>query len=230
MKRTIGLAMMLTSAVFVLSTDSMALSLDELDRRMLACNLVLKRVLEMPDRGIPKDLLQRCRGLALFPGVVKAGVVVGVSFGNGVILRRDENTGEWTRPVFFRIRGASIGFQAGAQFTDLILLVMSEQGVQGLLEDQLILGADVAVAVGPVGREAAAETDLRFSTGILSYSRSKGLFVGVSLTGAALEPDIGANEIYHGTGVTVQDVFYENQGALSENARALMQTLDEATQ
>jgi lipid-binding SYLF domain-containing protein len=229
MRRIVGLAIMLTSAAVVVPTDSMALSLDELDRRLLACNLVLKRVLEMPDRGIPKDLLQRCRGLAVFPGVVKAGVVIGVSFGNGVIVRRDENTAEWTRPVFFRIRGASIGFQAGAQFTDLILLVMSEQGVQGLLEDRLILGADVSVAVGPVGREAAAETDMRFSTGILSYSRSKGLFAGVSLSGASLEPDIVANAIYHGKGVTVQDVFYENQGALSDSARVLMQTLEEAT-
>ena len=229
MRRIVGLAMILTSAAFVMSTDSMALSLDELDRRMHACNLVLKRVLEMPDRGIPKDLLQRCRGLAVFPGVIKAGAVIGISFGNGVILRRDENTAEWTRPAFFRIRGASIGFQAGAQLTDLILLVMSEQGVQGLLEDQLILGADVSVAGGPVGREAAAETDIRFSTGILSYSRSKGLFAGISLRGAALEPDMVANEIYHGKGVTVQDVFYENQGALSESARVLMQTLEEAT-
>jgi lipid-binding SYLF domain-containing protein len=229
MRRIVGLAMILTSAAFVMSTDSMALSLDELDRRMHACNLVLKRVLEMPDRGIPKDLLQRCRGVAVFPGVIKAGAVIGISFGNGVILRRDENTAEWTRPAFFRIRGASIGFQAGAQLTDLILLVMSEQGVQGLLEDQLILGADVSVAVGPVGREAAAETDIRFSTGILSYSRSKGLFAGISLRGAALEPDIVANEVYHGKGVTVQDVFYENRGALSESARVLMQTLEEAT-
>ncbi|MEJ2716607.1 MAG: lipid-binding SYLF domain-containing protein [Deltaproteobacteria bacterium] len=230
MKRIVGLAMILMSAGLVVSPDSMALSLGELDRRILACNQVLKSVLQMPDRGIPKDLFQRCRGLAVFPGVVKAGVVIGVSYGNGVILRRDENTGEWTRPVFFTIRGASIGFQAGAQFTDLILLVMSEQGVQGLLEDQLILGADVAVAVGPVGRQAAAETDMRLNTGILSYSRSKGLFAGVSLAGAVLAPDIAANEMYHGKGVTVQDVFYENQGALSEGARTLFQTLEEATQ
>jgi lipid-binding SYLF domain-containing protein len=203
--------------------------MEELDRRILTCNMVLKRVLAMPDRGIPKDLLQRCRGLAVFPGVVKAGVVIGVSFGNGVILRRDENTAEWTRPVFFRIRGASLGFQAGAQVADLILLVMSEQGVQGLLEDQLILGADVSVAVGPVGRQAAAETDIRFSTGILSYSRTKGFFAGVSLEGAIIEPEKEANEIYHGKGVTVQDVFYENQGSLSESARLLIQTLDAAT-
>ena len=150
MIRIVGLALMVTSILTTaMPMESMALSLEALDRRILSCNQVLKRVLEMPDRGIPKDLIQRCRGLAIFPGLVKAGVVIGVSFGNGIILRRDENTAEWTRPVFFKIRGASLGFQAGAQFTDLILLVMSEQGVQGLLEDRLILGADVSVAVGP---------------------------------------------------------------------------------
>ena len=123
----------------------------------------------------------------------------------------------------------SIGAQAGAQSVDLILLVMSEQGVQALLERQFTLGADIAVSAGPVGREAAAETSLGFDVGILSYSRSKGLFAGISVTGARLEPDITANELYHGRAVSVQDVLYENQGSLSLGARTLIRTLDAAT-
>jgi lipid-binding SYLF domain-containing protein len=208
---------------------SAAISFQELDTRILDSDLVVKSALEMPERGIPRDLIQRCRGLAIFPAVVKVGLVIGVSFGSGIVLRRDENTGQWSRPVFFSIRGGSVGFQAGAQATDLVLLVMNEEGVQGLLEDKFTLGADVSVAAGPVGRQASAETNVRLDSGILSYSRSKGLFAGLALTGAVLEPDNGANEIYHGKGITAQDVFYEGKGSLSDNARLLIKTLDDAT-
>lgn len=166
---------LLIVAALVFPFECYAVTFEDLDRRIMACNLVLKNVFNMPDRGIPEDLLRRCRGLAIFPGVIEVSVVLGLSYGNGIVLRRDENTGAWTKPVFFTIRGGSVGAQVGAQSIDLILLVMSEQGVQGLLENQFTLGADVAVAAGPVGREAAAETNLRFDSGILSYSRSKGL-------------------------------------------------------
>jgi len=203
--------------------------MEELDKRILDCNAVIQNVLEMPDRGIPKDLLQRCRGLAVFPGVVKVGVIVGVSFGSGLILRRDERTAQWSRPAFFTIRGGSLGFQLGVQSIDLILLIMSDKGIENLLEDKMTLGGDVSVAAGPIGRDASAETNLRFDAGILSYSRAKGLFAGISLTGASLEPDIQANLAYHGQGITVQDVLYEGKGALSENARVLIRTLETAT-
>jgi lipid-binding SYLF domain-containing protein len=208
---------------------SAAASFQELDSRILASDLVLKDALGMPDRGIPKDLLQRCRGLAIFPAVVKVGLVLGVSFGTGIVVKRDEKTGEWSRPAFFNIRGGSVGVQAGAQATDLVLLVMNEEGVEGLLEDKFTLGADVSVAAGPIGRQASAETSVRLDSGILSYSRSKGLFAGLALKGAALEPDNEANEIYHGKGITVQDVFYEGKGSLSDNARILIGTLGDAT-
>lgn len=204
-------------------------SIEELDRRILVCNAVIQNVLEMPDRGIPKDLLQRCRGLAVFPGVVKVGVLVGVSFGSGLIVRRDENTAEWSRPAFLAIRGGSLGVQVGVQSIDLILLIMSDKGLENLLEDKITLGADVSVAAGPIGREASAETNLRFDAGILSYSRAKGLFAGLSLTGASLEPDLQANLVYHGNGIAVQDVLYEGKGSLSENARVLIKTLENAT-
>jgi SH3 domain-containing YSC84-like protein 1 len=208
---------------------SAAITFQELDSRILDCDLVLKSALEMPDRGIPKDLIQRCRGLAIFPSVLRVGLVLGVSFGSGIVLRRDEKTGQWSRPAFFTIRGGSVGVQAGAQATDLVLLVMNEEGVEGLLEDKFTLGADVAVAAGPVGRQASAETSVRLDSGILSYSRSKGLFAGLALKGAALESDTEANEIYHGKGITAQDVFYGGQGSLSDNARLLIKTLEDAT-
>jgi lipid-binding SYLF domain-containing protein len=207
---------------------SAAPSLDDLDKRIANCDRVMRNVLGMPDRGIPRDLLRRCRGVAVFPRVLKAGVLVGVAYGSGAILRRNESTGEWSKPAFFRIREGSIGVQAGAQSVDLILLIMSEEAMEGLLEDKFTLGADISVAAGPVGRDASAETNIRFDAGILSYSRTRGLFAGVSLKGAALEPDNEANEIYHGRGVSVQDVFYENKGSLSDNASTLIKTLEDA--
>ncbi|MBM3299777.1 MAG: lipid-binding SYLF domain-containing protein [Deltaproteobacteria bacterium] len=223
----------LSLALFVTALSwpavSCSSSLEELDRQLAQCDAVLKAVSQMPDRGIPKDLMMRCRGLAIFPGVVEVGAVLAVRYGRGVVMRRSEQTGMWSKPAFFTIRGGSIGAQLGAQSVDLILLVMSEMGVQALLEERFTLGADIAVSAGPIGRGASAETNLRFDTGILSYSRSKGLFAGISVTGAALEPDFPANELYHGKGITVQDVFYEDMGTLSEAARSLIKTLDEAT-
>ena len=223
------MALVILTAVSVYPLACSAGAYEDLDQRIGTCNLVLKNILDMPDRGIPKDLLRRCRGLAIFPGVIKVGAVLGVSYGNGVVVHRDEKTGMWSKPAFFRIRGGSVGAQVGAQSVDLILLVMSEEGVQGLLEDQFTLGADIAVAAGPVGREASAETDLGFRTGILSYSRAKGLFAGISISGAVLRPDNQANNAYHGKGITVQDVFYEDKGSLSDNGRILLKTLEEAT-
>ena len=209
----------------------MAVTFDELDSRFAACSLVLKNALETPERGIPRDLLNRCHGIAVFPGLFKVGVLVGVSYGTGVVACRDEKTGEWSKPAFFKIHSGSLGLQLGAQYADLVLLIkMSEKAVQRLLEDKFVLGADIGVAAGPVGREASAETNFGFESGILSYSRTRGLFAGVALNGATLEPDKVANEVYHGKGISVQDVFYEGQGAFSDNARSFIKLLDEAVQ
>ncbi len=220
----------LTAATLLWPGNCVGLSIEDLDKRILDCDLVLKNALEMPDRGIPTDLLQRCRGLAIFPGAMKLGIIVGIDFGSGVMLRRDERTAEWSKPAFFTIRTGSLGLQVGAQFTDLILLIMNEQSFRNLLEDKFAVGANVSVAAGPVGRDASAETNMSFSSGILSYSRSQGIFVGLSFKGAVLEADSEANAIYHGKGISVQDVYYEGQGSLSDNARILLETLNAATQ
>ena len=201
----------------------------ELDKEVAASTVVLKNMVAMPDQRIPRDLLQRCRGLAIFPGMIRAGVVVGVSFGSGVVVRRDEKTNAWSKPAFFRIREGSVGAQVGAQSIDLVLLIMSEEGEQGLLEDRYTLGADVAVTAGPVGREASAETSIRFDAGIFSYSRTKGLFAGLSLKGAVLEPDKEANEAYYGKGISVQDIFYEDAGVLSDAGRDLTKLITEVS-
>jgi lipid-binding SYLF domain-containing protein len=226
---TVIIVASVVAAVLLQPAPACAVTFEELDARIPECGTVMKSALEMPDRGIPKDLLKKCRGLAIFPGVLKVGVLVGASRGSGIVLRKDEKSGEWSRPAFFKIQSGSLGLQLGAQYTDLILLIMNEQGVERLLEEKFVLGADVSVAAGPVGREASAETNTRFESGILSYSRSKGLFAGLALNGATIQPDTAANEIYHGKGVSVQDVFYEGKGSLSDNAQGFISMLNEKT-
>jgi SH3 domain-containing YSC84-like protein 1 len=218
----------LLAVLFLHAAPCRGLSFDEADSRITASNGVLKQVLEMPDGGIPRDLLQRCRAVAIFPGVVKLGAIVGLSFGSGIVVHRDEKTDRWGKPAFFTIREGSFGLQAGAQATDLILLIMSEQGVQGLLEQKFALGADISVAAGPIGRDASAQTNMGFTSGILSYSRSRGIFAGLSLQGAVLESDKTSNEVYHGPGISVQDVLYEDKGSRSDAARKLIEALDNA--
>ncbi len=227
--RILTVGMMVVVLLGLSLNCAIAGSFEDADAQIRLSYLVLSDALKMPDRGIPRDLLPRSRGLLIFPGVLKAGLVLGITYGSGVGLRRDEDTGKWSKPAFFQIKGGSLGVQAGAQAVDLVLLVMSERGVQGLLEDGFTLGADVSIAAGPIGRDASAGTDLGFSTGILSYSRTKGLFVGLSLNGASLKQDRESNEVYHGKGVTVQDVFYEDKGSMSDNARLLLKTINEAT-
>lgn len=158
---------------------------------------VFNEIMGTPDRGIPRDLLNKAEAVAVFPGVVKAAFIIGGRGGQGVISRRIK--GGWSAPAFFNIGGGSVGFQIGASKTDYVLLIMNEAGVRGLMEDKFEMGGAAAVAAGPVGRTAAATTNATLDAGILTYSRSKGLFAGVSLEGAVINPDNNLNEaIYEG--------------------------------
>jgi len=148
-------------------------------------------VMNIKDQRIPKDLLDKAEAIAVFPGVVKAAFIVGGKGGQGVISRRVN--GGWSAPAFFNLSGGSFGLQVGAQKTDYIFLIMNDDGVKGLLKDKFELGGEAGVAAGPVGREAAAATNLRLDAGILSYSRSKGAYVGAALKGAVISPDNDLN-------------------------------------
>src|SRR5687768_13777736 len=150
---------------------------------------VFEKVMGAPDRSIPRELLDRAEAVAVFPGMLKAGFVVGGRGGSGVISRRV--TGGWSAPAFFKMGGASVGLQIGAAKTDLILLFMNEYALRGLLEDKLEVGGEASAAAGPVGRTASATTNLTLDAGILSYSRSKGLFAGLELKGRSEERRVG---------------------------------------
>jgi lipid-binding SYLF domain-containing protein len=153
---------------------------------------VFTEIMNVREKAIPKELLDKAEAIAVFPGVIKAAFIFGGKGGQGVISRRTKNG--WSAPAFFNLSGGSFGAQIGATKTDYVLLIMNEAGVDGLLKDKFELGGEVGVAAGPVGREAAASTNLRLAAGILSYSRSKGAFIGAALKGAVISPDNDLNE------------------------------------
>ena len=153
-------------------------------------------IMNVKDKAIPQELLDTAEAIAVFPGVIKAAFVFGGRGGQGVISRRVK--GGWSAPAFFNLGGGSFGPQIGAQKTDYVLLIMNESGLNGLLKDKFELGGEASIAAGPVGREAAASTNPRLDAGILSYSRSKGAFIGAALKGAVITPDNDLNEAVYG--------------------------------
>jgi lipid-binding SYLF domain-containing protein len=158
---------------------------------------VFRQIMSTPDNAIPKELLDKAEAVAVFPDVIKAGfLLVGGRGGRGVISRRIP--GGWSAPAFFNLGGGSIGPQLGASSTDFVLLFMNPDAVKGLLEDKFEIGGEGSIAAGPVGRAASASTDLQLRAGILSYSRSKGLFAGLELKGVVINPDNKDNEAVYG--------------------------------
>ena len=153
-------------------------------------------IMNVRDKAIPKELLDDAEAIAVFPGVVKAAFIVGGRGGQGVISKRVK--GGWSPPAFFNLGGGSFGPQIGAQKTDYVLLIMNPSGIEGLLGDKFEIGGEAGVAAGPVGREAAASTNPRLDAGILSYSRSKGVFLGAAIKGAVISPDNDLNEAIYG--------------------------------
>lgn len=157
---------------------------------------VLKEIMEIPAKGIPIALLSDAKGIVVVPQMIKGGFVVGIRHGHGVMIVRDEKGG-WRCPAFVTVTGGSVGWQIGIQATDLILVFKSGKSVERLLRGKFTIGADASAAAGPVGREAAAATDATLDAEILSYSRTRGLFVGISLDGSAIQIDGGANALYY---------------------------------
>ena len=170
--------------------------LKEASKKSADAARVFEQIMGTPERSIPKGLLDKAEAVAVFPGMIKAGFVVGGRGGSGIISRRV--TGGWSAPAFFKLGGASVGLQIGAAKTDLVLLFMNEDALKGLLEDKLEIGGEASAAAGPVGRTASASTNLTLDAGILSYSRSKGLFAGLELKGGVINPDNNLNEALYG--------------------------------
>ena len=169
---------------------------------------VLKEILDMPDKGIPNDLINGSTCVIVLPSVKKAAIGIGGTYGRGVMTCRTgaDYKGPWSAPVMMASSGGNIGFQLGGEATDFVILVMNDGGAKSLLNNKVKLGADASIAAGPVGRTSEASTNARLEAQMLSYSRSKGVFGGVSLSGASLRPDGGANENLYGKKVSAEDI------------------------
>jgi lipid-binding SYLF domain-containing protein len=183
----------------------------EIDR-VKDAGVVLKEILNIPD-DIPKDLLDRAECVIVLPSVKKLAIGIGGSYGRGVMVCRggEHYTGAWGAPAMYALEGGNIGFQLGGQATDFVLLIMNQRGAESLMGSKVKLGADAAAAAGPKGRTATAATDVVMRAEILSYSRSRGLFAGVSLEGSTLRPDNGANEKLYGKKVTAKEILREGK-------------------
>ena len=178
---------------------------------------VLGEIMGVPDKGIPRDLLGKAECVAVFPNVVKAGFIVGGSGGRGVASCRTRSG--WSAPAYFEIKGGSVGLQIGGSSTDFVLLFMNESGMRSLLSDKFELGGEASVAAGPVGRTTAASTDAKMDAEILTYSRSKGLFGGISLKGNVISPDKSDMEDTYGKGIKADVVLAANKNRAPAEVR-----------
>ena len=200
------------------------------DERLRNSGAVLKEILDVPD-SIPQDLLDKADCVVVFPSVLKAAFIVGGSYGRGAMsCRKGENfRGSWGAPTMMALEGGSFGFQIGGQATDFVLLVMNESGARGILASKVKLGGDASVAAGPVGRDASAETDVTLRAEILSYSRARGLFAGVSLQGSTIRPDNGDNRRVYGKNIPAKDIVLAGAVSAPPAAEELISTLDAKT-
>jgi SH3 domain-containing YSC84-like protein 1 len=200
------------------------------DDRLRNCGMVLKEILDVPD-NIPQDLLDKADCVVVFPSVLKAAFIVGGSYGRGAMsCRKGENfRGPWGAPTMMALEGGSLGFQIGGQATDFVLLVMNESGARGILASKVKLGGDASVAAGPVGRDSSAETDASMRSEILSYSRARGLFAGVSLEGSTIRPDNGDNQRVYGKKIPAREIVLSGTVPVPPAAQQLIATLDAKT-
>ena len=198
----------------------------ELDARLQESALVLREIMASPDQSIPEELLAKCQAIAIYPNVLKGGFIFGARYGKGVVVARD-SSGKWGPAAFSTIGGGSWGLQIGGQMTDLIFVVMNERGVQGLLNSKFTMGADASVAAGPVGRNSQAATDLSLRAGILSYSRSRGLFGGLALDGSVVTQDNNSNALYYGKLVTSTEILKTNAVTIQPSSKELVDELTE---
>ena len=198
--------------------------------RIANSSAVMRDILNVPDR-IPRDLLDKARCVVVMPSVLKAAFVIGGDYGRGTMVCRTGNafSGPWGAPAMYALEGGSIGFQIGGEATDFVFLIMNDRGANSLLHSKVKLGADASIAAGPVGRTTAADTDAYLRSEILSYSRARGVFVGVSLEGSTLRPDGKANRDLYGRSVTAAQIVRESEVPTPSIANSLVAQLESAS-
>ena len=216
------------SLCLLLPTAVLSAQADEIGR-IADATLAFRDIMAIPDKTVPEYLLQDAAGIAIIPGVVKVGFIVGGEYGKGLLLLHDED-GSWSNPIFITLSGGSIGWQLGAQSADFILIFKTARSVDSTLSDNLTLGVDVAAAAGPLGRRARASTDMQLKAEIYSYSRSRGFFAGLSLDGALIQIDDEANAAFYDVEyISPRDIQSLKDFKLPEEAVRLKQTISKNT-
>jgi len=198
--------------------------------RITNSSAVMREILNVPD-NIPRDLLGKARCIVVMPSVLKAAFIVGGAYGRGTMVCRTgkDFSGHWSAPAMYALEGGSVGFQIGGEATDFVFLIMNDRGANSLLHSKVKLGADASIAAGPVGRTTAADTDAHLRSEILSYSRARGVFVGVSLEGSTLRPDDKANHDLYGRSVTATQSVRESEVRTPSIAKSLIAVLENAS-
>jgi lipid-binding SYLF domain-containing protein len=196
--------------------------------RLENCGVVIKEVMDIPD-NIPEDLIDKADCIIVFPSVLKAAFIVGGSYGRGAMTCRsgEHFTGPWSAPTMMALEGGSFGLQLGGQATDFVLLVLNPRGAHSILSSKVKLGGDASVAAGPVGRTANASTDVTMRAEVLSYSRNRGLFAGLSLEGSTVRPDNDGNERIYGKKVEAESIVFKGAVAVPSAAQKMIAYLNQ---
>jgi SH3 domain-containing YSC84-like protein 1 len=196
-------------------------------KRLENSGVVMQEIMNVPD-NIPQKVIDKAECVIVFPSVLKAAFVVGASYGRGAMVCRTGKNfgGPWGAPAMFALEGGSVGFQIGGQATDLVLLIMNDRGASSILSSKVKLGADASIAAGPVGRDASADTDAYLRSEVLSYSRSRGLFAGVSLEGSTLRPDDDATADVYGRKLTAKQIVLGREIGVPASGRHLVGVLE----
>ena len=201
-----------TTLIFFLSLSFASSAQSDEARRISEAMTVLTEIMDAGDQSVPRSILQKAEGIAVFPSLIKGGLIFGAQRGRGILSVRDRNTRAWSSPAFLTITGGSFGAQIGAQAVDLILVVQNRRGLEQLVGNQFKIGADASVAAGPVGRDASASTDIQMRAQILSYSRTRGLFAGITLNGSTINQDRDANDRLYGMGYRTGQIVFDGLG------------------
>lgn len=216
----------LASVLSLLFVSASVLASDRSDevKRLGRATEVFQNMMKTPDRGIPQDLLDKAECIAVVPGLKKGGLGIGGKYGKGLVMCRKKDR-SWTAPSFLTIEGGSFGLQIGFEQIDVIMLIMNRNGIDKLIGDKFTIGADASAAAGPVGRQTAAQTNIRMDAEILTYSRAKGLFAGISLDGATLRQDKEDNRDFYGKDVDARKILLDGAVAMPSEARPLASAL-----
>ena len=224
-KRVFGGSVVLAVSFALLMAPSRMAAQSEETARVQEAIVVFNEIMGAPDKAIPNAVLSKAEGIAIFPGTLKGGFVIGAQHGRGILSARIEGERAWSAPGFMSLTGGSLGAQIGAQAVDVILVVVNRRGLQKLVSNQFKIGVDAGVAAGPVGRDASVATDIQMRAEILSYSRSRGLFAGVNLNGSSIRDDGDANRRFYGNPLKTSGIIFKRLPDVPSPARDWQATL-----